>query len=213
MIFSYFWVNLLDTVSRKIHAYAQAHTHIPICVWFQGTCKSPEAHAWICGPREGPLWQVLTCDFWISKCDQVHLLIIFSPSCSLLSSGQSPNSLIWLSVPFTSPVSHLVIPVPCLLLILCPVPSCVTISAATLSGWQILHPPCSSSPLQMPAFRLKRWSHHLSIPFSTVRPSQLWSHSLIPVYMLHSCTCITFCIYPYWSLDVPALELSGCKLL
>lgn len=79
MIFSHFWVNLMDTISRKIHAYAQTHTHIPICVRFQGTCKSPEAHAWICGPGEGPLWQVLICDFWISKCDQVHLLIIFFP--------------------------------------------------------------------------------------------------------------------------------------
>lgn len=173
MIFSHFWVNLMDTISRKIHAYAHAHIHIPICVRFQGTGKSPEAHAWICGPGEGPLWQVLTCYFWISKCDQVHLLIIFSPSCSLFSSGQSPNSLIWLSVPFTSPVSHLVIPVPCLLLILCPVLCCVTISAVTLSGWQILHPPCSFSPLPMPAFRLKCWSSP-PCPTTSLSPSPRW---------------------------------------
>lgn len=137
---------------------------------------------------------------------------------SLLSLGQSPNSLTWLSTP--SPLQFLILSFPCPLSLPHNFPSTVLhyyisshtqqlpVSASTVLCFAIAN---ASSPAE--AF-LHSTLPQLPSTFSfKPRPFCLSGHSLRPVYMLHLCTFITFSNYPYGSLDAPVWGLFDCKLL
>ena len=216
VIFNHFWDNLTDTLSRNTHTHTHTHTHT-----FAANFKKPANHR---KPMHGSVDQVKdlcdrSCHVTSKKANVIRSIsCLYFFSGSLLSSGQSPSFLIWLSMPFTSTESYLVIPLSLVFFSYLPSyhpawPHLQTHwAAASFCIHHALPYLCKCQVSSWSFFHLAL-SHLPSTLFSKLRPSHLSGHSLRPVYMLHLCTFITFCIYLYWSLDVPVLGLLDRKLL